>query len=218
MALGEPVETRVAKSHQAYLSGVVTIPSMLDAAGVAYRRCLPDEKLSHVFVYILKVPSLNMPGMNHFILADGRQHLTEFTIYDPVAGKPGKKVYTYNPDDCEDKNYKLLEAFTPYILFETPTHSDLKLRYQQHAKKTLGEGIYGTVPSLQGAYVSFNKLKRLDDFYEDEMRGIILQTYPAYALVLTALGTLEEVPLTAQNHTDGTWCSDLKILQLSSEF
>jgi hypothetical protein len=219
MALGEPVETRVEKSHAAYLSGVVTIPSMLDAAGVSYRRCLPDEKLCPGFAYILKVPSLNLPGMNHFILFDMRAHLEEYTVFDPVAGKPGKIAYVNNYNKDGEENYRLLESYTPYILFETRESSDLKLRYKRMQKSLdVVEADTNSIPVLLGAYVTFNKRQSTHDLEENEKHGIIVQTDSAHALVLTPNGVVDKVPLTQQNASVEFLCRNLKILQLSSEY
>ena len=48
-------------------------------------------------VYLMTVPSLNLKGINHYIVGDSRGDL--FKVYDPNKGKDGKFYYCNEDDD-----------------------------------------------------------------------------------------------------------------------
>jgi len=66
---------------------------LLYKCGVAFQRLMLPE-LSRTMPHIITVPSLNVVGGTHYIVADLSDAV--LTVYDPQRGREGKKYYAEN--------------------------------------------------------------------------------------------------------------------------
>jgi len=65
---------------------ILPIPTALAQLGVYF---------PSIGIYFMSVPSLNVPGALHCVVV--KAEVDRFTVYDPQAGREGKKFY---PSDC----------------------------------------------------------------------------------------------------------------------
>lgn len=86
MLLGESLVTIVNEFHDKYLEGSTTPYTYLKEKGLYPKRRYSDESsVEWDKVYLLAVPSLNMPGAMHSILLDTRYGSAPL-LYDPQKG------------------------------------------------------------------------------------------------------------------------------------
>lgn len=92
MLLNRPVEEVTAEFHEDYRSGKKRARDFLEANGVRLVAGDPEGDLREDGIYLLGVPSLNLPGIMHQIIAvtdnDG------FRVYDPNEGYTGRLFYS----------------------------------------------------------------------------------------------------------------------------
>ncbi len=85
--------------HDKYVGQEMEVWEYLDAQGIKYRRCMADErKLKGDHVYIMSVPSVNIPSGNHYIVVQMTDDAKNWYILDPNKGKEGRKVYGEDTD------------------------------------------------------------------------------------------------------------------------
>ncbi|HHA3474793.1 TPA: hypothetical protein ACODLE_001579 [Salmonella enterica subsp. enterica serovar Infantis] len=83
------------------------INHILDDLKIKYRICNPNENIKLNCVYLVTVPSVNMPGWFHQIIIDTREG---FEILDPNRGLKGRKYYVLHVSP-KSKNQIKLNAF-----------------------------------------------------------------------------------------------------------
>lgn len=88
--------------------------NILDELKVKYRRCEHHEIIELNKVYLVAVPSLNMPGLFHQIIMDTRAGLE---ILDPNRGVKGRKYYVLSVSPRSSKQVKLRAWILDYEVY-----------------------------------------------------------------------------------------------------
>ena len=100
MLTGRSIEEIIKDFHEDFLDDKIYASSYLQAQGFKVRTYPSEVKnLVYGFVYLLAVPSLNIPGGLHSIIADIREKDKDPVIYDPQEGREGKKFYKWKDAD-----------------------------------------------------------------------------------------------------------------------
>lgn len=101
--------------HERYMNGRnFNTDNILDELMVKYRRCEHSEKVELNKVYLVTVPSLNMPGLFHQIIMDTR---AGFEILDPNRGVKGRKYYVLSVSPTSSKQFKLRSWILDYEIY-----------------------------------------------------------------------------------------------------
>ena len=108
MVLGVPEKHIIADFHEGYIAGTLEPRALFEDLGVPFERCYADERiLQPNSIYILFIPSLNVVGGSHAIVA----HITRekhWILYDPNDGKPNRKYYTHSPERAANEKLAYL--------------------------------------------------------------------------------------------------------------
>ena len=107
MVAGVPFETAMAKARLfVKLNGLGTreMGTLLRRLGVRFTRKLFPE-LNRTVPHIVLVPSLNVPGGQHYVVVDLTNEF--FEVFDPQRGRPGKKYYRADHETGGDESFPL---------------------------------------------------------------------------------------------------------------
>lgn len=107
MLLNRPVEEVTAEFHEKYMAGEINMRKYLTSQGVELMNGDPEGQMYHGHVYLVSVPSLNLPSMMHEVLMDLRD---DHVIFDPNVGYEGRKYYTLKAAS-HDENAVPLSGF-----------------------------------------------------------------------------------------------------------
>lgn len=105
MISGQPVNDVVAQWHDKFHSKEAWLDDALNHYSIPYFYGHPKKaELLPGFIYFLTVPSLNIVGGTHQILAAVKEGPV-VEIFDPAKGRDGAKYYVYgechSPGECE---------------------------------------------------------------------------------------------------------------------
>lgn len=92
MLLNRPVEEVTAEFHADYHAGVIKTRKYLEDHGVRLVAGDPEGGLDWDKMFLLGVPSLNLPGIMHQIIVT--TFGDEFRVYDPNEGYAGRLFYS----------------------------------------------------------------------------------------------------------------------------
>jgi len=99
MLMGRPVEEVVEEFHHSHFTGLLTITEYLHRNFITCSQMIAEPQTLLVGkAYLLAVPSLNYPGLNHCIILIIDDWNNEF-IFDPNQGREGKKHYVAHDKD-----------------------------------------------------------------------------------------------------------------------
>jgi len=86
--------------HDALHERRITLRDALNLEGVAFesRYSIDEQGIKYIGVYLVTVPSLNIPGCNHQIVVEMTND--SYQVFDPVRGREGRKYYVNQ--GCED--------------------------------------------------------------------------------------------------------------------
>jgi hypothetical protein len=91
--LDRPVDEIVEEFHEGYMSGEIEVSAYLRSKGLTVEACTCEHTLENDCIYLLSVPSKNVPGLSHYVVVDLRVEGGLCRVYDPNNGKEGKKYY-----------------------------------------------------------------------------------------------------------------------------
>lgn len=110
-----------AKYHNRYMNDPdYNVDNILDDLNIKYRECHKKEDVLLGRVYIVTVPSINMPGYFHQIIIDARINKSkpEIKIFDPNKGKRGRKYYVFTVSGKARNQVKLLSYILDYEILD----------------------------------------------------------------------------------------------------
>ena len=115
MVLGRPVEEVRAEFHEGYMAHILTVVEYLARFGFLATPMYTTYEANgevddEAGLYMLSVPSMNMERATHAVLLDYRCLDDNIVmVYDPNAGKEGKKYYVNkHEEDLLENEYTLL--------------------------------------------------------------------------------------------------------------
>lgn len=92
MILGIPVEEVIEEFHEDFFNRDINVSEYLTMKGVRNKQLLAlNDDIYTGRIYLLTVPSLNFPGLMHYMLME--VHENYYTLHDPNWGREGKKHY-----------------------------------------------------------------------------------------------------------------------------
>lgn len=112
MIINEPVEKVIEEFHKDFFCHETSPSEYLTQKLIRNRQLLAcDLNIFAGHTYLTTVPSLNYPGLNHYILIQQRRD--HYNVFDPNMGRAGKKYYIpFEGDDIVDVNQYRLRSFT----------------------------------------------------------------------------------------------------------
>lgn len=110
MLTGKPVDVVTEEFHDNYMSGHRTVKQYLEKHGVTVEHMYTtDDSEKEGGLFLLSAPSLNIEAATHYIICDWRDVESGCVIFDPNAGREGKKYYVCKwPEDLLENERNLL--------------------------------------------------------------------------------------------------------------
>jgi hypothetical protein len=127
MVTGIDIDRVTKEFHKGYCDCNIDPHEYLAYVGMPFRRCMAGERgLMHNHIYFMCVPSLNIQGGLHEVVAQINNDGTWY-ILDPNMGKENRKVYIAGPD--KDLNPEIYIPLTSYVLEYEFKLEDIKESY-----------------------------------------------------------------------------------------
>ena len=109
MILNEHPADIIRQFHDRFMAHETEIGGYLDEKGVPTTTGLATDRMDWDGVYLISVPSLNKQALMHLLVADTRAD--EVRVYDPNAGKPGKRYYIHGRHASSEYEVELASYF-----------------------------------------------------------------------------------------------------------
>lgn len=98
MLLDVPVDQVVREFHDGYMARETAVDTFLGGFGIKAEPCYSAKPAPvENGLYLVAVPSLNIPATTHQVIFDSRD-LEDFHFYDPQRGRPDRRFYIWDPE------------------------------------------------------------------------------------------------------------------------
>lgn len=102
MLMSMPESVVIEEFHTRYKQQQLAVSNYLNEKEVNFRRCYTDERSAKEnCVYMLCLPSLNMPKGSHSIIGVSDEDGIIMRLFDPAKGREGRKYYSEQGVDTE---------------------------------------------------------------------------------------------------------------------
>lgn len=136
MLLNKPVQNVINAFHEAYHHDSMRVNEFtyLSGLGLPVQKCYTLEELDDEYVYMLGVPSLNIPGIMHSVVLyfqdwDYCGEEPDIVVLDPNKGKEGKKWYHFDlRQDYTEQGGHQLQCYAPSIKISKKTLVEFLLK------------------------------------------------------------------------------------------